>query len=411
MVHANFLWIGPVVTAIVTYLAWRLVSWAVFAGLAFIFCIIPLQAVIGKAFARLRGQTTKVTDTRVKLMNEVISGIRVIKMYAWEKALSAALVAIRAKEMVFVRRTGRLRAANLALFFISPICVSFLTFLTFHFIGGELTPRRVFGTVSLLNVVRFAMSFFFPMAMANGNELLVTMRRMQDFLVKTEHGMVSEIDEGTAASTAATNPTSDLHHTHSRRDGSLAHLMGSNLSRSSVNGTMYMVNLRDDDGDVRNASHQGEAIEMSTMTTRASQNATADTLSPVAHVHFGDVTCSWSDDVERPTLQDVSFKAEVGALTAIVGPVGAGKSTLLMAVMNEIPVSRGTVDVCGTIAYSAQEPWILAGTVRENILFGAPYDKDHYDEVVEVCALERDFELFPDGDQSDIGERGKHFFC
>lgn len=60
----------------------------------------------------------------------------------------------------------------------------------------------------------------------------------------------------------------------------------------------------------------------------------------------------------------------------------------------------------GRLSYATQENWIFGGTIRENILFDSKFDKERYEEVMKVCALERDLTLFADGDQTQIGERG-----
>lgn len=74
--------------------------------------------------------------------------------------------------------------------------------------------------------------------------------------------------------------------------------------------------------------------------------------------------------------------------------------------MGELFINKGRVDVKGRISYASQEAWIYSGTVRENILFNSVYDSEKYKEVVKVCALERDMTLFPNGDQTLIGDRG-----
>ncbi|KAJ8871221.1 hypothetical protein PR048_027527 [Dryococelus australis] len=81
-------------------------------------------------------------------------------------------------------------------------------------------------------------------------------------------------------------------------------------------------------------------------------------------------------------------------------------SSLIQAILGELPLSSGTLTVGGEISYASQEPWLFAGTVRQNILFGQPYEPKRYKEVVKVCALQRDFELFPKGDKTVVGERG-----
>lgn len=73
---------------------------------------------------------------------------------------------------------------------------------------------------------------------------------------------------------------------------------------------------------------------------------------------------------------------------------------------DELEVVDGNIHVNGTISYASQEPWVFAATVRQNILFGQNFDKERYHKVVEVCALQRDFEQFPNGDLTLVGERG-----
>ena len=76
--------------------------------------------------------------------------------------------------------------------------------------------------------------------------------------------------------------------------------------------------------------------------------------------------------------------------------------------MNELPAISGSVSIHGSIAYASQEPWVYSGSVRDNILFGKEYDSKWYDQVIEACALTRDLRLLPYGDNSLVGDRGKH---
>lgn len=79
---------------------------------------------------------------------------------------------------------------------------------------------------------------------------------------------------------------------------------------------------------------------------------------------------------------------------------------MLQAILSELPLESGTVSVNGKIAYAAQEPWVFAGSARQNILFGQEMDRHRYDDVVKVCALIKDFEQFEFGDRTIIGEKG-----
>ncbi|KAJ2613038.1 hypothetical protein EV177_002706 [Coemansia sp. RSA 1804] len=95
-----------------------------------------------------------------------------------------------------------------------------------------------------------------------------------------------------------------------------------------------------------------------------------------------------------------------GELVAVVGRTGAGKSSLLLSICGEVEKTKGTGAVFGTIAYMEQAPIIINDTVRDNILFGRKYDEEHYNRVIEACALTEDINAWIKGDKSVIGDRG-----
>ncbi|CAI9103407.1 OLC1v1001876C1 [Oldenlandia corymbosa var. corymbosa] len=115
---------------------------------------------------------------------------------------------------------------------------------------------------------------------------------------------------------------------------------------------------------------------------------------------------SWDNDSSNATLDGINLKVKRGMKVAICGTVGSGKSSLLSCILGEMSKHSGIVRISGTKAYVPQSPWILNGHVRENILFGSPFDNYKYLRTVEACALRKDFELFPAGDRTEIGERG-----
>ncbi|XP_029718005.2 ATP-binding cassette sub-family C member 4-like [Aedes albopictus] len=100
------------------------------------------------------------------------------------------------------------------------------------------------------------------------------------------------------------------------------------------------------------------------------------------------------------------WKVNKGKTWAIVGQIGSGKSSLLSLLMKELLPKEGSVKVSGTVSYCSQKPWVFEGTVRDNIVFIEPFDENRYNEVVRVCALQRDLMLWPNSDQTVVGERG-----
>lgn len=119
-----------------------------------------------------------------------------------------------------------------------------------------------------------------------------------------------------------------------------------------------------------------------------------------------DASAKWISSQPEETLHDINFNVGANQLVAIVGPVGSGKTSLLHVIMKELPLIRGYKDVIGRISYASQEPWLFAGTIKQNILFGEDWNLKKYEKIIKVCALERDFNNLPYGDRSLVGDRG-----
>eukprot|EP01053_Blabericola_migrator_P009311 Blabericola_migrator_1__9310@NODE_4_length_29828_cov_96_571587_g3_i0_p3_GENE_NODE_4_length_29828_cov_96_571587_g3_i0NODE_4_length_29828_cov_96_571587_g3_i0_p3_ORF_typecomplete_len1506_score253_05ABC_tran/PF00005_27/1e31ABC_tran/PF00005_27/6_6e32ABC_membrane/PF00664_23/4_6e32ABC_membrane/PF00664_23/7_1e34SMC_N/PF02463_19/0_047SMC_N/PF02463_19/2_5e06SMC_N/PF02463_19/92SMC_N/PF02463_19/4_8T2SSE/PF00437_20/0_0001T2SSE/PF00437_20/0_0067AAA_22/PF13401_6/0_0044AAA_22/PF13401_6/0_013AAA_29/PF13555_6/0_0 len=105
-------------------------------------------------------------------------------------------------------------------------------------------------------------------------------------------------------------------------------------------------------------------------------------------------------------LRDLSFRVPHKSHVGIVGPTGCGKTTLLELIIGALNPTEGSISVYGTIAYCAQSPWLQAGTIRSNILFGRPMDRDKYDKICEAVCLKVDFDELADRDRTRVGERG-----
>uniref|UniRef100_A0A0E0A5Z0 ABC transmembrane type-1 domain-containing protein n=1 Tax=Oryza glumipatula TaxID=40148 RepID=A0A0E0A5Z0_9ORYZ len=121
------------------------------------------------------------------------------------------------------------------------------------------------------------------------------------------------------------------------------------------------------------------------------------------------VCCSWSSSsiVESSMiLRDVSLELQKGIFVAIIGEVGCGKSSLLNSIIGEIHVTSGSITSYGSIAYVPQVPWILSGSLRDNILLGEEFDPRRYEEVIHACTLDVDISAMVGGDMSHIGEKG-----
>jgi ABC-type lipoprotein export system ATPase subunit len=105
-------------------------------------------------------------------------------------------------------------------------------------------------------------------------------------------------------------------------------------------------------------------------------------------------------------LKDVNLEIPRNCFIAIVGEIGSGKSSLLSALFGEMRRTEGKVMFGGSSASCSQVPWICNATVRENILFGRPFDEERYWDVIHQACLETDLDLLPNGDAETIGEKG-----
>lgn len=132
-------------------------------------------------------------------------------------------------------------------------------------------------------------------------------------------------------------------------------------------------------------------------------------------IQLDDASFTWQPGTldapsSSPTLSSLTLTIPQGSLVAIVGSVGSGKSSLLSALLGQMVKVSGRVQLAGgeqsTIGYVPQQAWIQQGSVRENILFGQPYDETRYEKVLSACALQADLISLPAGDATEIGERG-----
>jgi ATP-binding cassette, subfamily C (CFTR/MRP), member 1 len=115
---------------------------------------------------------------------------------------------------------------------------------------------------------------------------------------------------------------------------------------------------------------------------------------------------TWGSDGDKEVLSDIEFTAAKGQLHCIVGRVGSGKSSLLHGILGDLHKLSGHVMVKGSIAFVAQNAWIMNASVKENILFGSRFDPEFYSRTIKACALTEDIAILPDGDQTQVGEKG-----
>ena len=241
-----------------------------------------------------------------------------------------------------------------------PILLSVITLLL---TGQPLTPVNVFMLLMFINLLKLTICLDIAYGVVETRESFASLGRIEDFLISEDLFSISEDyclqDRGTVLE---------------RKWGKLQNDYTS-ISRSYVS---------DEDP----------------LTDQWINPSKPGTLC-VSHLTYKEIARK-----DEFILQDVDFVAASGSLTVVTGPVGSGKSTLLSAIAGEMPDVSGTINRKGTFVYVPQIAWVFSGTLRENILFGESYEEPRYTRIIEACALTEDFQRFPNGDQTIVGERG-----
>ncbi|XP_060923036.1 ATP-binding cassette sub-family C member 4-like [Limanda limanda] len=324
--NLHYLWVGPLQAMVIIVFLWYEIGQSCLAGVAVVALMLPVQTVFGKLFGIFRSRTIVLTDNRIRIMNEVVSGIRIIKMYAWEKPFSALVTEVRRKEISQILKSSYLRGLNMASFFASSKIIVFVTFTVYVLLGNTITASSVFVTVSLYGTIKLTVTLFFPLAVEKLSETIVSIRRIQNFL------LLEEVER----------------------------------------------------------KNSGLPLDEKNMIS----------------IEIQKMTCYWDKSLDAPSLQNVSVTVKSHQLLTVIGPVGSGKSSLLSAILRELPHDTGTLQVKGQLTYVSQQPWVFPGTIRSNILFGGELNPQKYERVIRACALKKDLELLPDGDLTQIGDRG-----
>ena len=184
--YLHYLWLAPLQFSLIVYLSWQSIGNATFVGGSLLLLFVPFQSWIGKKFSQLRSKTAKKTDIRIRIMNEIIKGIKVIKMYAWETSFSNLVANARKEEIEIVQTTCLFKAINEIFFFVSiPIVIGFV-FSAYVSMGNVLTAEKAFLTLTLYGMVKIPLLWKFPEAVKMLTETLISIRRIQEFLLLDE---------------------------------------------------------------------------------------------------------------------------------------------------------------------------------------------------------------------------------
>nr|XP_023020915.1 multidrug resistance-associated protein 4-like [Leptinotarsa decemlineata] len=185
-IFIHHMWVAPTSSIIIMYFLWAEAGYAGILGIIAVFCVVPLQAYTGKLAALYRKQTALKTDERVRMMDEVISGVQVIKLYAWEKPFEKLIELARKAELKVVIKSSYVRALFMTFNLFTTRAALFCTLLTMALTDQEITARKAFVFMSYFNIMSQTMSSMFVRGISEIAELFVSIKRLQGFMNSEE---------------------------------------------------------------------------------------------------------------------------------------------------------------------------------------------------------------------------------
>ena len=192
----SYIFWGPVYAIVVLILGILMIGPAFAAGYSLLLFFVPLQFYLSNRFATLRSKIAKITDSRVNLVSQAVAGARVMKMSGWEQQFKERIENIRLLECNKIQQANRLRALNEAIYFSSSVVMSVVIFSVHVALGGVLTPRSVFTTMTLINVIQSELMKHLSLSVMALSECHVSITRLQNFLATPEpHLRVLEVNQ------------------------------------------------------------------------------------------------------------------------------------------------------------------------------------------------------------------------
>lgn len=348
--YLHFLWAAtPVQLAMAVGLLYKVLGFSSFVGIVLMILILPLNLYIANSFQAAQKRIMAATDARIHVTNEVLQNIRIIKYFAWERRFQNNVNEKRQIELSALWRKYVLWASAATIWSGVPILITFASFLIYTQVEKRpLVPSIAFPALSMFSLLRIPLDQLADMV-AHIQESKVSVDRVERFLEEDETEKYQQLRQSRRRSLPATRI----------------------------------------------------ALENATLTWSASP----------------------SDATEAFRLINMSVDFPIGQLSVIAGPTGSGKTSMLLALLGEMQLLSGSVYIPGgsvrqdlrpdpitglteSVAYCAQQAWLVNATIKENILFASPYDEDRYHEIISICALERDLEILDAGDMTLVGEKG-----
>ncbi|XP_072749305.1 ATP-binding cassette sub-family C member Sur isoform X2 [Anoplolepis gracilipes] len=387
----HYIWAIPLKIAVIICLLYlKLGVSAIVGAICCILIVTPMQLFLGKQMSKNFKSIAEKSDARLRLVNEILQGMRLIKLRAWENVFEDRIRRTRNEELKLLNKDSVYWTLINFLTHASSVLMTLFTFgIYFWLEERNLDAGNVFASLALFSQLTVPL-FIFPAIVPIIINALTSTTRLEKFLLLPE--IVNILPEPNDRKPA----TDTLSMTNSYTDNDV----------KVVNSVTTFGSL---DNIVEDEEHsQSNILREFNLTIDSSVDTVfeKDPEVPESVLKIRSSTFAWGPDENTLTINALNFPR--GQLTIIVGKTGSGKSSLLSVLLGEIQRTNGSIEWTKglKIAYVAQRPWLQNATLRDNILFGSTYRSRRYRNVLHACALQPDVDILPGRDLTRIGERG-----
>ena len=374
----HMIWASPVAILVTVALLLVNLTYSALPGLGLLMITMPLLGRAVRSLFRRRVAINKITDQRVSLTQEILQAVRFVKYFGWEMSFLERVDALRRKEINGVQVLLAIRNAILAVGMSMPVFASMLSFITYSLTDHGLNPAPIFSSLALFNSLRLPLNFL-PLVIGQVIDANASVKRIQEFLLAEEAEEDAEWD-------------------YNAKDAVV-------LKDAEFTWERHPTTENDEDKS-GGPGKKPRKDKTKKKDKRASVQSEKES-------EKGNGAASPADSAESPKVDEQPFHLEkldlaIGRkeLLAVIGSVGSGKSSLLAALAGDMRKTKGHVTMGASRAFCPQYAWIQNASVRENIVFGKDYNHSWYNKVIDACALRPDLEMLPNGDKTEIGERG-----
>lgn len=429
--YLQYLYIAPIQATVILIILINFMGiLAVTIGFIVICIYTGLQIYLGLLYGRLRLESTIRSDERVRLTSETIYSIGVVKMYAWEEFLEKTIKEMRDRELDAIRGSLTIKSVNLSLFYGAVKLILMVIFVSYVLLGYHFDSMKVFTAITLTNSMRSSLTLFFPLSVAQVSELQITLDRIRQFLIQEDLSTLPSLEGSIKKSNGESHMRALLARRHpifQIDPTGLSNLTYDRpclwLEQKSIQGLAFQDGKTDEDCRICNRFDKHRVLFDRRFSlifhgvSAAWPKNSAQMSSIEAQAIKSEHSQAQTQHNESVIFQKLTAHIRKHDFVMIVGRVGAGKTSLLMTLLSELPIQSGSIYVNGTLSYASQEPWLVSGSVRDNITIARSARVDNnsalpprlelrYKEVLRICSLDRDLANLPHGDLSMVGERG-----